>query len=297
MELRERLIPILSTWKSVFMLTLTVDPQLFDDPEEAHRYVQGKRRAISELVRALRESGHLLGEHYFCAIEWQKDTEMAHYHLLLEAEFIPFPLICEIWNRNRPKDAGPIVGKRPGFGSVRFSDDKAYDGTHAAFYATKYLLKIPEHGFPDWVLDYEGRIKRYTTSKGFWSSIDHEPTEPNTGELREPVPVEEGQPSSDSDQDPPPTSRRQLRTIRERLKRCCQQAVLLKVNRWTDAHGEEQETRAYFATCSAGFADIRRCLEMPDDLPPKRFAIDNPNAYRLLVGRDPFRSASGSVVA
>lgn len=79
-----------------------------------------------------------------------------------------------MWDRNRPKHL-PLVdpeSKRPGFGYVGFTTTKRHQSVaHAVNYATKFCIKYPNDGFPDWVLDYEGRIDRYQASQGFWSSI------------------------------------------------------------------------------------------------------------------------------
>ncbi len=40
-------------------------------------------------------------------------------------------------------------------------------------YASKYLTKYPENGFPDWVMDATYRIRRYSTSRGFWGKLSH----------------------------------------------------------------------------------------------------------------------------
>ena len=100
-KLREVITPVLKTFKGMLMLTLTVDPKLFDNPEQAYRYVREKR-CVAELVRALHKAGHLYSRRFFYVVEWQKTTEMAHFHLLVESDFIPFSLLCSLWGRFRP---------------------------------------------------------------------------------------------------------------------------------------------------------------------------------------------------
>ena len=41
---------------------------------------------------------------------------------------------------------------------------------HAARYATKYLVKTPDLGWPEWVMQMgrENRVPRYGVSRGFW---------------------------------------------------------------------------------------------------------------------------------
>jgi hypothetical protein len=55
---------------------------------------------------------------------------------------------------------------------MAISAPKFADAVHAARYATKYLIKAPSEGFPDWVMDMgdETRIRRYSASKGFWET-------------------------------------------------------------------------------------------------------------------------------
>jgi hypothetical protein len=54
--------------------------------------------------------------------------------------------------------------------------------TRSRRYATKYLIKAPSEGFPDWVLDMgdETRIRRYSASKGFWGTTAKATTSTST---------------------------------------------------------------------------------------------------------------------
>ena len=178
LKLRERLLPVLRTFTNIQMWTFTIDPSLFSSPQAAYEYVK-KKRCISEAVRALKARGYLHSGRWFCVVEWQKDTEMAHFHLLLDASYIPFEAVCEIWGRFRPKTAGPVEGNRPAFGSIRFSQGDFVGGAeHAAAYACKYVIKHPEHGYPDWVINgRHGQIHRYTTSRGFWGTPRRQDTD------------------------------------------------------------------------------------------------------------------------
>lgn len=152
------------------MWTLTLDPELFGwDHAEAYRYCS-KNRVVSRLVRELNRRGHLLSGDYFCAVEYQQNG-MVHFHVLLNARYVPFGDVCEIWNRFRPKDADEVEGDRPGFGAVRFSAPKFASMEHAANYATKYVIKTPEEGWPDWVLQ-QRNLARYSISKGLWSAVE-----------------------------------------------------------------------------------------------------------------------------
>lgn len=160
-----RLIPVLETFQGLMMLTLTIDPKLFDGPEAAYRYVRDKR-AVAELVRALHRRGVLHSKRYFYVIEWQRQTEMPHFHVLVDATFIPFELLCDLWGRNRPEGAPPVVGNVPEFGHVRISKPRFHSPQHAARYACKYLKKYPPQGYPEWVRKYAGQIRRFQHSRG-----------------------------------------------------------------------------------------------------------------------------------
>ncbi len=170
-NLRARLIPVLETFTGLMMLTLTIDPQLFATPQAAYLWVK-RERGISRLMRELDRGGHLHSRRYFYVVEFQRETEQAHFHVLVDASRIPKAAIDTAWDRLRPPTAGPPAPNRPGFGMTRFSVPRFEGGpVHAARYATKYLAKVPEHGWPAWVLAMgaEIRVPRYQTSHGFWN--------------------------------------------------------------------------------------------------------------------------------
>lgn len=170
-NLRAELIAVLRTFTGLMMLTLTVDPTLFPSPRDAYLYVRDQR-AISRLMRELCRRGHLHSPRYFYVVEFQQETEQAHFHVLVDATHIPKSAIDEAWSRLRPKWAGPVAANRPAFGMTRFSRPR-FDGgpAHAGRYATKYLVKSPERGWPSWVMTMGNgaRVPRYQTSRGFWN--------------------------------------------------------------------------------------------------------------------------------
>lgn len=175
-KLRSRLIPVLETFTGIMMLTLTIDPTLFGSPRDAYFHVRAKR-GISELIRRLVHAGHLHSRRYFCVLEFQKDTEQAHFHALVDATRIPKRALDDAWSRLRPRDAGPPSTDRPAFGMTRFSKPTFESALHAARYATKYLVKAPRYGWPGWVmaLGAEKRVPRYQASRGFWGESRKRP--------------------------------------------------------------------------------------------------------------------------
>ncbi len=159
------------------MVTLTIDPALFGSASEAYFYVR-EQRGISRLVRGLDALEHVHSRRYFCVLEFQEKTEFAHFHLLLDASYIPKRAIDAERSRLRPKHAAALVANRPSFGMTRFSKRHFEGGPeHAARYATKYLVKVPEYGWPSWVLALGARqrVPRYSTNRGFWGSLRSEP--------------------------------------------------------------------------------------------------------------------------
>lgn len=168
----------LTKWKAVYGIALTVDGLLFESQSAAWDYVRNKR-LVPRLVRGLADRGRLLSRKYIWFLEWQKETEQPHWHLLVESDYVPFGDIVEIWSRFRPKAAPPLPFKvtcenyqdleRPAFGSVWFTQGS--DVRRAAAYACKYLTKHPAQGFPQWVLDYVGRVPKYGHSRGFFPHV------------------------------------------------------------------------------------------------------------------------------
>jgi len=175
-ELRRKLIKAMESWQHVYMLTLTIDPDHFDNnAEAAFRYCREKR-VISEMVRALVKEGHIENKQYVCVVEWQKQSGFPHWHLLVDAKYIEIRKAREIWNRNIPEWSQQ---RRAGFGNVHYSKTRKrkdsrkrqFDNRlHGLFYITKYLTKVPREGFPQWVMDFDGKIARYQTARGMMHS-------------------------------------------------------------------------------------------------------------------------------
>ena len=122
-NLRARLIPILETFHGIIMVTYTIDPELFPDPKTAYLYAMDKR-CISVTTQDLFRWNYLKTRRYFYVLEWQKDTEMVHFHVLYDSVFIEWNKILKSWDKHRPKDAGPVKDNRPAFGTVLFSSSK-----------------------------------------------------------------------------------------------------------------------------------------------------------------------------
>lgn len=238
---RKKLVKALGGFQSLQMWTLTVDPSLFGgDPQAAYEYLSAKR-CVAELVRTLRDQGLLLSERYFYVIEFHK-SGFPHIHIIFDAKFIPHQAIQDRWNLFRPSWAGPAEGKRPGFGMVRFS--QRIDGKrtefespeHAANYACKYLIKHPEEGYPEWVLNSKRRIVRYRSSRGLFNALTGSEETPPPEVVEEepiasagPVPLGDGVETCCGDETCwcPACRGEGLSTVAERVSRCGKESVLL----------------------------------------------------------------------
>ena len=221
-KLKRRLIPVLQTFRRVMMLTLTIDPQHFAGPIEAFEHVK-KARCLGVTMQALRRAGVLLSERWFAVIEWQ-DNGWPHWHVLVEAEHIPFDTLAAAWNVNLAKLGKTATETRTGFGSVRFNAPLK-DGKHAAGYACAYLTKHPKNGYPQWVLDSLTRkVHRYSASRGFWSA---EPATANADEEQHDQ-DDEQQKQESEDEQTDDTEPRVRRTIAEQLATCGETTVILR---------------------------------------------------------------------
>ena len=294
--LRTKLRDRLCKFACVYGITLTLDGELFSSPEEAWRYVM-KNRLLSVFVKKLHDGGFLNSRDYFWVVEWQEETQQAHWHLLVDAHFVPFGEIVAAWSSFRPKSALPLPFKvtagnyktleRPAFGSVRFSMKSTNPWT-AAGYATKYVVKVPDYGFPDWVLDYVGRVPRYGHSRGFFAAPVATPEKEVTDAVLDPndaaaVEVhddacfceicrgEDGSGNadehlSDDAAERSRTERRELKTLRERLSLCRNRTTLVRVPVWIGEDGREVEGRAsYVGSLDLPFLTVCAALDLEAD--------------------------------
>lgn len=171
MKLREQLVRILTTFHGIAMVTLTVDPDLFPCPRFAHDYL-ADRRCVSRTVRDLHRRGHTFTKRFFSVMEWQRQTEYVHFHVLLDAVHVPHFELMQAWSAHRPPDASPAMEDRPHFGWAYVSAPVFEGGAEqAAHAAATYLTKFPQSGFPSWVMAMgrDRRLRRYSTSRGFWN--------------------------------------------------------------------------------------------------------------------------------
>ena len=253
-QLRQRLLARLASFTAIYGITLTVEGSLFKSQEESWLFVM-QNRLLGRFVRELDRCGFLHSRAYFWVLEFQTDTEQPHWHLLVDATFVPFGKIVEIWSRFRPQTAEPLTeritgknyqGQAPAFGSVRFT---AHSNKElAAFYATKYLTKYPQNGYPKWALDRVGRMPRFGHSHRFFPRVSgHDPMCfcPECRGQIEPSPKSKAQkqPSTKNLVLKP----RSVTTIRQRLEACGESCSIVQVNRVQLPDGTVIDGRGRFA--------------------------------------------------
>ncbi|MCA9092040.1 MAG: hypothetical protein KDA68_01025 [Planctomycetaceae bacterium] len=255
------------------MWTLTIDPTLFSGPEEAFRYVR-EHRCSAEFVRFLHRHGYLNSPRFFYVVEWHKNGYV-HYHLLIDTNYVPHSVARDAWNRFRPVWCAPVQGSRPGFGSVWFSKRDFESSSHAIGYVTKYLVKPPRHPYPEWVMNFNGRIKKYGLSHGFWKQDSHPQNHvgPETAEEKQP------------EKSPPEVKpRKLLPTIGDRVKHCRESATIYEIDTQLDPDGVERDVYFYYGCPKQSFDELQEKFGHRDGS-KKSFPISPFDARRLIERR------------
>ena len=188
---RDLIRPAIADFKHVLMLTLTVERR--DSPKDAYEKAQ-KERAVSELIRALHRNGFLVTKRFFYVIEFHRDG-YPHWHVIVESGYIPHAELKKRWGRGHVWISAGPRNKKEAFKSA----------DHAMNYVTKYLTK--SEPFPNWVMEYEGNMRRFSTSRGL---------------IREVKPRPKKSPLSQRQKKP-----RQRRTPKERVSSCGAKTSLL----------------------------------------------------------------------
>jgi hypothetical protein len=264
-ELKGKLNRELQAFTGLMMLTLTTDPELFGSPAAAYKFIK-ENRCIAVMIQRLHRRGFLHSRRFLYVVEWQKESQQAHWHVLVDASHIPFPELCEAWNRNWPGWRERVEAGRPGLGSVRFSK-KDLNRTHAAGYVTAYLTKAPQQGYPQWVTDSPVRaVRRYDTSRGFWRA-DHRdsdegtPTDADNGDTGdEDVPGEVERP-----EDTPRSTLR--RSIKEQVDNCGARCVVLRaVDVLNVETGERSVSRRFLRIVHAPLESLLATGVAPDEV-------------------------------
>jgi len=245
--LRRKLQWAVEQWDSAWMLTLTLNQKPWNarygdgvvgPAEAAYRYVS-KERLISRLVRELRRKGLVASKRWAVVLEFQKNG-FPHWHVVIDAKYVPIDVVREIWDRLRPNWFDDIEYDGPPMGQTKFSAPKFANAKHAARYVTKYVSKIPSDGWPGWVLAYEGRIPRISHSRGLFAgySEEEEPEQEETAEEQAEREREEAEAERMKAMNEEDAKEREMhRTICDRVTACRKQSYLLI--RYTDPNGDK----------------------------------------------------------
>ena len=260
LQMRRDMTRVLSSWSSILMVTLTIDPTLFPSAEAAYRWVR-ERRGLGRLIDRLKAKGYCSGR-YVWFIEFHENG-WPHWHVMIEASWIPHAEIEAAWGANRPDGIERQPG-RPLFGFVDVRGKKFASGEHAANYGTKYLIKEPRYGWPEWVLDFRGRVTRYGVCRGFWVGVRDRSTESGSGSgagccddhppecfcecCREGIDPRTGEP------------RKEKPTPRERVASCGGSSMLIRVRSEWGENGIERRCREVVGICRRPVASVCRSV-------------------------------------
>lgn len=253
LKLRDEIKPVLATFKDTLMLTLTIDPEAFNgDAEAAFRYVR-ENRCASRLMRELKRRGLLHSDRWFSVVEWQRNG-FAHYHVIVDAGLIQHAVVHEVWNSYGP-GPGRVLGKdhlvRLGF--VSCNRQTFLTSEHAANYATKYLIKTPKNDFPDWVTQFDGRIRRYEKSRNF-DPAKSKGDSCNDSET-------DGEESADLNKEERP----QRRTIKQIIENCGRDAALFEVSEVMQADGELIPHFRFLGRLKDGWEEVKAMAGLDGD--------------------------------
>ena len=255
--LQERVARVVETFGDVLMLTLTFDPKLHAGPGAAWWHGKGK---IGRLIRDLRRDGHLKSGRYQWFWENHK-SGYPHFHVLVEAKFLKHASVKALWSRY---GCGSIVHCR--------RRKRGETKSQAAYYASKYVTKQPEGGWPVWVMQSTARIVRYGGSKGFFKMLE-EPEVVSAKVQLELFVEEVGDlldkfPRMIPDEALEPIERRGPcadRTYEDRGASCGSTTVVQRVDVYERGGGECVERVRYFGRFTGPATELARLLRLDPD--------------------------------
>jgi hypothetical protein len=214
----------------VVLISLTFNRENFAGPREA--YEAGAAR-ITKFVERLWRWGLITTREWFRVLECH-ESGWPHFHVLLNAKRIPFEDVFRAWNGH-----DRVKGEKPRWGIVDIRGRKAgWEKRDAVGYVCAYVTKRPADGWPAWIMESEGRIRRFQASKGFWGGLrEDEPgaIDFSPGEL-------EGAKKSAKPREIEPIPQRM------RVAACGGKTVIRRVCE-TEVSGGEIELRSRFVAC------------------------------------------------
>lgn len=263
-KLRGRLHEKAALFKSPRMLSLTVDlkgtitGKGFASGEEAHRYVTAGR-FIAKLMSKL---GIRV---WVWVLEFQRNGN-PHWHVLFDAsELVGGRFDYDAawrWWRDRWQVGGwKASGKADEFKSPE----------HALNYITKYVVKEPESGYPDWVWDVERRAVRFVgASKAVGRLVRAE----------DPADVDQGEEVEQEDQGEESESERKVLTYRQRVGLCHRSVKALRhrlsadgVESWEFVGGLGVRWEGLVLMIAAGVVPSLELAQLPSESGASRVVV------------------------
>jgi len=154
----------------VGFVTLTCSRAILGEELEGQFQAVKDRRLVSQFVRKFRE---VVGRRmaFLAIMEFHKKSKQAHFHLVLDGcARLPREALMELqaWCQEH----------------MGTFDYKYMSSDRAVRYCLKYITKGAYEGLPEWCLDYKGRIRPYTASRGFWHDSKPRPEPESAGKSR-----------------------------------------------------------------------------------------------------------------
>lgn len=156
------------------MLTLTVDPERFEHPQDAVDWVHRGSR-IAKTLHMMKKAGHVHGGRFVWVLEFHR-SGWPHWHVAVDSAFVPHGDLQAEWDRR---------GREGRMGHVWCGKKRFGNRLHAALYMSKYMTKYPEHGWPEWVTESKDVYRRFGASKGLLPRVTPAAEEPESDEEME----------------------------------------------------------------------------------------------------------------
>ena len=192
-NLRKQLLKKVSLFKAPRLFTLTVNRDYFESPEVAYEYVM-KNKFIARLLT--KEMG-VVSWFWVLEVQEKNGDGWPHWHILIDVGNLPGmwyhkesqaaqidkPAISSGWcyvprffdlNRVHHLLKKWHIGEQCELSKRRF---KFQNPEHAIRYITKYMIKPPERGFPEWMLKHKG-LRFYQPSRAVGSIAEEKQTAP-----------------------------------------------------------------------------------------------------------------------
>lgn len=245
-RLRERLIQRFKE-REVSMVgfaTLTCSPAVLGDDLEGQFLAVKDGRLVSRFVRLFRQVTGKDGS-YLSVMEFHKKSGQVHFHVVLDGggRLTREALVeLQAWCQQH----------------MGTFDYKYMASERAIRYCLKYITKGAYDGLPAWCLDFEGRIRPYTASHGFWH---------------------DGKPRKVSE---PTGVKRAQRTLRVRIERCKDAGVIGLSESVTD---DGEIVRRYSFYWSLAFEKVRElAAEVVQDASEREKVRTAKRGFWLSVG-------------